>query len=148
MDLKRYTVHTIITTLLEQAALVAVVVWLLPMVGINIPVWGLVLMMISLGTYAFITYRLGRKTLCRRPIVSPDVGSRGRTTTLVSPTGYVRVNGELWRAWSGSAIGAGEEVTVAGMEQMTLLVNPVSRTGHGGRIDADNHTRRIPASEF
>ena len=135
MKYKRYTAHTIITTLLEETALVAVVLWLLPRFGINIPLWGLILMMVALGTYAWVAYRLGRKALDKKPISSPDVGSRGRTTTPISPTGYVRVNGELWRASSSSNIGAGEEIAVAGREGMTLLVSPVEKAGHERKID-------------
>jgi membrane protein implicated in regulation of membrane protease activity len=141
MKYKRYTAHTIITTLLEETALVAVVLWLLPKAGINIPLWGLILMMVALGTYAWVAYRLGRKALDKKPISSPDVGSRGRTTTPISPIGYVRVNGELWRASSSSNIDAGEEIAVAGREGMTLLVSPVEKAGHERKIDTllDRH---------
>lgn len=125
MDLKAYTAHTIVTTLLEGVALVLVVLWLLPMFGVNIPLWGLILATTALGTYSFVNYRISRRALARRPIVSPDVGSRGRATTLISPTGYVRVNGELWPASSQSTVGPGEEIAVAGMEQMRLLISPV-----------------------
>jgi membrane-bound serine protease (ClpP class) len=141
MKYKRYTAHIVITTLLEEAALVAVVLWLLPEFGINVPLWGLILMMIALGVYDYITYRLGRKALDRKPIFSPDVGSRGRTTTPISPTGYVRVNGELWRASASSTIGAGEEIAVAGMEGMTLLISPVKKAEHECKVDTvlDKH---------
>ena len=130
MKYKGYTVHTIITTLLAEVALATVVLWLLPMFGINIPLWGLVLMMAALGAYAWVNYRFGRKALSKKPIISPDVGSRGRTTTPISPTGYVRVNGELWRALSSSTINADEEIVVVGMKEMTLLVNPVEKADH------------------
>jgi len=130
MKYKGYTVHTIITTLLEEAALATVVLWLLPMFGINIPLWGLILMMAALGAYAWVNYRFGRKALGKKPIISPDVGSRGRTTTPISPTGYVRVNGELWRALSSSTINAGEEIVVVGMKEMTLLVSSVEKANH------------------
>ena len=113
----------------------SVVLWLLPRAGINIPLWGLILMMVALGTYASVSYRLGRRTLDKKPIFSPDVGSRGRTTTPISPTGYVRVNGELWRASSSSPIAAGEEIAVAGREGMTLLVSPVEKAGHERKAD-------------
>jgi len=136
MKYRRYTVLTITTTLLEEAALVAVVLWLLPRVAINIPIWGLIIMMIALGVYNSITYRLSKKALVKKPMISPDIGSRGRTTTPISPTGYVRVNGELWRASSSSTIGVGEEIAVAGMEGMTLLVSP---------IEKDNRTRKADA---
>jgi len=131
---KRYIVLAITTSLLEEAALVAVVLWLLPRVAINIPLWGLILMMIALGVYNYVAYRLGKRALARKPMISLDIGSRGRTTTLISPKGYVRVNGELWQASSNSAIGVGEEIIVVGMEGMTLLINPVEKDD---RIRAD-----------
>jgi membrane protein implicated in regulation of membrane protease activity len=133
MKYRRYTVLAITTTLLEEAALVTVVLWLLPRVAINIPHWGLILMMIALGTYAWVAYRLGRKALNKKPLISLDIGSRGRTTTPISPRGYVRVNGELWQASSSSTIDAGEEITVVGIEGMTLLISP---------IEKDNRTRK------
>jgi membrane-bound serine protease (ClpP class) len=136
MKYKRYTAITITTSLLEEAALAAVVLWLLPKVAINIPLLGLVLMMIALGTYNYITYRLGKKALDKKPIISPDIGSRGRTTTPVSPKGYVRVNGELWQASSNSTIDSGEEIAVVGIEGMTLLISPVEK---------DNRTRKADA---
>ena len=131
---KRYTVLAITTSLLEEAALVAVVLWLLPRVAINIPLWGLILMMIALGVYDCMIYRLGRKALARKPMVSLDIGSRGRTTTLISPKGYVRVNGELWQASSSSTIDIGEEIVVMGIEGMTLVIDRVEKDD---RIRAD-----------
>ncbi|MFW6117961.1 MAG: NfeD family protein [Chloroflexota bacterium] len=136
MKYKRYTAITITTSLLEEAALVAVVLWLLPKVAINIPFWGLIVMMIALGLYNYVTYRLGKKALDKKPIISPEIGSRGRTTTPVSPKGYVRVNGELWQASSNSTIDSGEEIAVVGIEGMTLLISPVEK---------DNRTRKVDA---
>jgi len=136
MKYRRYTVLTITTTLLEEAALVAVVLWLLPRVAINIPLWGLIIMMIALGVYNSINYRLSKKALVKKAIISPDIGSRGRTTTPISPKGYVRVNGELWQASSSSTIDAGEEIAIVGIEGMTLLISP---------IEKDNHTRKADA---
>jgi membrane-bound serine protease (ClpP class) len=133
MKHRRYTALAITTSLLEEAALAAVVLWLLPRVGINIPLWSLMLMMTALGVYNYISYRLGKKALIKKPMVSPDIGSQGRTTTPVSPTGYVRVNGELWRASSTSTIDAGEEISVVGIKGMTLLISP---------IEKDNRTRK------
>ena len=130
MKHKVYTVHTITTTLLEEAALAAVVLWLLPMFGTNIPLWCLILMMAALGAYAWVNYRRGRKALDKKPMISPAVGSRGRTATPISPTGYVRVNGELWRALSSSTINAGEEIIVVGMREMILQVSSVEKDNH------------------
>jgi membrane-bound serine protease (ClpP class) len=135
MKHRRYTLLAITTSLLEQAALVAVVLWLLPRAAINIPIWGLILMMIALGIYNCINYRLGKRALTKKPIISPDIGSRGRATTPISPTGYVRVNGELWRASSNSDIDAGEEISVVGIEGMMLLVSPIEKDNRTGEVD-------------
>ena len=136
MKHRRFTALAITTSLLEEAALVAVVLWLLPRVAINIPLWGLIIMMIALGVYNYINYRLSKKALVKKPMISPDIGSRGRTTTPVSSKGYVRVNGELWQASSNSTIDSGEEIAVVGIEGMTLLISPVEK---------DNRTRKADA---
>lgn len=126
---RRYTVYAIITTLLKEVALIMVVLWLLPRFGINIPLWGLVLMMAGLGAYEYIAYRLGKKALDKEPIISPDIGSRGRATTPLTPRGYVRVSGELWKASSiSSAIAIGGEVVIVGGKGLTLLVTSSERT--------------------
>lgn len=135
MKHRRYTLLAITTSLLEQAALVAVVLWLLPRAAINIPIWGLILMMIALGTYNYINYRLGKKALTKKPIISLDIGSRGRAATPISPTGYVRINGELWRASSNSNIDAGEEISVVGIEGMMLLVSSIEKDNRTGEVD-------------
>jgi membrane protein implicated in regulation of membrane protease activity len=135
MKHRRYTLLAITTSLLEQAALVAVVLWLLPRAAINIPIWGLILTMIALGTYNYINYRLGKKALTKKPIISLDIGSRGRAATPISPTGYVRVNGELWRASSNSNIDAGEEISVVGIEGMMLLVSSIEKDNRTGEVD-------------
>jgi membrane-bound serine protease (ClpP class) len=135
MKYGRYTAYSIITTLLEEAVLVAAVLWLLPRFGINIPLWGLSLMVVALGVYAYITYQLGKKALEKEAMISPEVGRRGRATTPISPKGYVRVRGELWQASSSSFIDTGEEVTVMGMDGMTLLVSPIDNENHQSKAD-------------
>jgi len=92
-------------------------------------------MMIALGAYNYINYRLGKKALTKKPMISPDIGNRGRAATPISPTGYVRVNGELWRASSNSSIDAGEEISVVGVEGMMLLVSPVEKDHRTRQVD-------------
>jgi len=115
---------------------VAVVLWLLPRAAINIPLWGLIIMMIALGVYNSINYRLGKKALVKKPIISPDIGSRGQTTTPIFPKGYVRVNGELWQASSSSTIDVGEEIIIVGREGMMLLVSPIEKDDRTRKADA------------
>jgi len=130
MKTKHYTIYSLVTTLVQEAALVAAVLWLLPSFGINIPFWGLSLMVVALGTYAYITYRFAKKALRKKPIISPHIGSRGRTTTPISPKGYIRVRGELWQASSSTPIGVGEEVVVLDIDEMTLIVSPTGNNNH------------------
>ena len=138
MKTKKYTAYSIITSLLEEVALAVVVLWLLPRFGINIPLWGLILMMVALGAYDYITYRLGKKALDKKPMISPEamVGSKCKATTPLAPRGYVRFGSELWRASSSSIINAGEEVIVVGIKGMTLLVSPVDNDNHGSKAEA------------
>jgi membrane-bound serine protease (ClpP class) len=136
MRRSRYTILTVTTTLLEEAALGAVVVWLLPRIGVNIPIWGLAIMMVALAVYSSVNYRLNTRALARKPLSWPEIGSRGRATTPISRRGYVRVDGELWQASSSSTIDVGEEVTIVGREGMTLLVTPLEKSGHVDEDDA------------
>ena len=125
MKTHHYTIYSIVMSLLQEVALIAIVLWLLPEFNINIPLWGLILMIVALGTYGYVAYRIGKNALARKPIVSPDIGSRGQTVSTISPKGYVRVRGELWQASSSSTIDIGEEIIVVAIKEMTLLVNPV-----------------------
>jgi len=124
MNSTQFTVYSIGTTILEEAALFAAVRWLLPEFGIRIPVWALITMMAALAAYGGVTYHLNRKTLRRKPLVCPDIGSQGMASTAISPRGYVRIRGELWQAHSDSAIVAGQEVTVVRIQGLLLSVAP------------------------
>ncbi len=115
----------IVTTLIEEAALAAVVLWCLPHVGINLHVGVLIALMVALAAYAITTYRLGSRALMRKPVVGlPDmVGSRGRVVSDLAPEGVVRIKGELWDSKAdGRRINAGVWVTVVGQEGLKLIV--------------------------
>jgi membrane protein implicated in regulation of membrane protease activity len=128
MKVRTYTALAVVSSILEQAILVAVVLGLLPRLGIDIPLWALVFMMIALGAYGYLAFILGRKALQKRPMMSSEamVGRKCTVMTALAPRGYVKVGSELWQASSpGLVIQRGEEVVIVGMEEMTLLVAPV-----------------------
>lgn len=134
MRTREYTILTIVVSLLEGAAIVAIVFWLLPKWGINIPLWCLILVMIAFGVYEIITYRLGRRALFRKSMLSPQVGYRGKAATPLVPDGYVKINGELWRASSvGPHAEKGDEVVVREVNGLTLLVAPLSDKSGSGK---------------
>lgn len=67
-------------------------------------------------------YRVYRETL--RPPRPPLVGARGRAIERLAPRGYVRIEGELWRAETdGPVIDAGTEVIVREAHGLTLRVD-------------------------
>jgi len=125
MKSRQYTVLTIFVSLLEGAAIATIVLWLLPQWGVKIPVWGLILMLIAFGVYEIIAYRLGRRALFRKSMLSPQVGYWGKAATPLAPSGYVKLEGELWRAVSnGPNINQGDKIVVVGVKGLTLFVAP------------------------
>jgi membrane protein implicated in regulation of membrane protease activity len=86
------------------------------------PLW-----ILPLGLALFVAkdvamYRIYRDTLRPPPGL---VGARGRAVERLAPRGYVRVEGELWRAeTTGAAIDAGAEVIVREAHGLTLRVDP------------------------
>jgi membrane-bound ClpP family serine protease len=53
------------------------------------------------------------------------IGARGLAMSPLSPTGYIRVQGELWRAEAmgkGPPIGKGRRVVVRGISELKLIV--------------------------
>lgn len=138
MKRKGYTIYNIVTALLGEAALVMVVLLLLPRWGINIPIWGLILLMVALGVYEVITYRMGKRALDRKMVVSLEamIGCCGTTTTPLAPDGYVQIKGELWQALStGPNINEGEEVVIVEIKRLTLFVTPLPTSSR----EADEH---------
>ena len=128
MRRREYTTLTIVISVLEAVAVVAIVLWLLPQWGIKIPVWGLILIMLAFGIYQGVTYRLGRRALCRKPVVSLEamVGRYGEATTPLTPDGYVQLDGELWRGLStGPNIHEGDKIVVVEVKGLTLFVDPL-----------------------
>ena len=121
----------VISTLVEEAALVAIVLLVLPQFGIRIPLAGLIALMVALGVFAVITYRLGSRALRRGKVVGlPDmIGTQGKVVKPLDPEGLVRVRGELWVATSAEdEMQTGTLVTVVGQERLKLIVRESNPT--------------------
>ena len=115
----------IISTLLEEAALVVIVLFGLPRLGIQLPIPALIGLMVAWGAYSIITYRMGSRALRRKPLISlPEMtGSRGKVVSALAPEGLVRIRGELWVARAGGGeMNPGDEVIVLGQDGLKLLV--------------------------
>jgi len=115
----------IVSTLLEEAALVAIFLVGLPQLGIELPLWVLIAVMVAWAALAAILYRMGSRALRRQPVVglSAMVGSKGRVVSPLEPEGIIIIGGELWRAKSaGHKIDVGDEVIVKGQDGIKLIV--------------------------
>ena len=115
----------IVTTMLEEAALAAIILWGLPRLGINLNLGVLIALMAALAAFAVTTYLMGSRALKRKPVVglTDMVGARGRVVSALVPEGTVRIKGELWEARAGGRkIKAGTDVVVVGQEGLKLIV--------------------------
>jgi membrane protein implicated in regulation of membrane protease activity len=126
-----YTVQAILGWMLEEAILVAVVMWLLPLFNVNIPLWVLGILMAALAVYSSVMYRVGAPTFLMKPKVAAEtiIGNDGKVTRRLAPEGYVKVQGVLWKATClESELEVGDDVVVVGIKGLRLIVCPKERT--------------------
>ena len=119
----------IISTLLEEAAIVVIVLRGLPRIDIHIPLPGLIALMVLWLAWSVIIYRMGSVALRRKPIISlPDmVGSKGKVVSPLVPEGLVRIKGELWIAKSASGeMELDKKVIVVEQDGLKLVVRESS----------------------
>ena len=118
-------IFAIVSTILEEAALVVIVLWGLPQLDIEIPLAGLIALMAVWGAYSVIAYRIGSRALRKKATVGLPtmVGTKGKVVSPLAPKGVVRIKGELWEATSsGESIDVGEEIIVVGQDGLSLTV--------------------------
>ncbi len=137
---RAYTLYSLVRLLFDESVLAAVMLWLLPGFGINMPLWLLILFMVAWAVYSCLTSRLVAKVISKVAAVGPEVliGIKCTTTTPLYPDGYVRVGTELWRARSVSGnIDVEAEVVIVGIKRLTLLVKTSTDTS----FDEGRHIR-------
>ena len=131
-------IMAIFSTLLEETAIVVIVLWGLPQVGIQIPLWGLIALMVVWGAYSVFTYQLGSRALRKKQTIGlPDMtGSKGEVVSPLAPEGLVRIKGELWIAKSASGeMKSGVGVMVVSQESLKLVVRESSTTNDLEQIE-------------
>jgi membrane protein implicated in regulation of membrane protease activity len=123
-----YTLQAVLSWILEEALLAAVVLWLLPhYFNIHIPLWGLAILMLASAAFSGSLYSAGRRTFSLRARVAADdlIGSEGVVTKQLSPQGYIKVQGVLWKAIClESNLEVGYRVEVTGIMGLKLVVKP------------------------
>ncbi len=120
-----HTYYSIISTVVEEAAIAALILWILPIFGIVLPPWALWSALVVFAIYSYIMYRIGHPTISYKKVNAPEsiVGSTGVVEKALTPDGFVRVRGELWKARSDDGnVAKGQEVTVSGIDGLRLTV--------------------------
>ena len=131
-------VLAIVSTSLEEVAIWVVWRWGLPQLGVNIPFYILIVVMVgwlvwSAGFFVFVTKTLRRQKIIGLPTM---VGSKGKVTNTLTPEGMVTIRSELWQAESVEGdMYKGEEVMVVGEDGLKLVVRRygVERPGEDRR---------------
>ena len=127
----------IISTILEEIAIVVIWRWGLPQMDIYLSDFVLIMVMIgwlaySVFTFWFVTRSLRRKLVVGLPTM---VGSKGKAVSPLTPVGQVRIKGETWGAESiDRNIDTGEQIVVVGEDGLKLMVQGTGNTKfHGNR---------------
>jgi membrane protein implicated in regulation of membrane protease activity len=125
MKLIAKTVIVLLVTLIDEAVVVLVLLWVLPHLGIKLPFGLKVGILVALAAWAALTYRPIKRVL-EKEVPSPAgamVGMRGTALTQLAPNGQVRIQGEVWQAVSSNGVVApGEEISVLRIEGLRLTV--------------------------
>ena len=118
-------IYRIISSMVEEAILIAVVLWGLPLIDINLSLWVLIPATIVLQSWNVFSYRKTIQALRAQPVVglADMVGSQGITISTLSPDGMVKIRGELWKASATDGnIATGQKVTVVEQNGLSLIV--------------------------
>ena len=118
-------IFAIVSTILEEVAIVVIIVWGLPRMNINVPLWTLPILMLLWVAWSVYVFRKGTRALKREQIMGQPhmIGTRGKVVSELTPDGLVRIRGELWVAKTVEGnLEAGRDIKVVGQERLKLLV--------------------------
>ena len=115
----------IITNLLDEALIVAFIIFGLPRLGVHIPLWGIILICIGFLAYAVLFYQIGNTILKKKPLpgFTDMTGIEGKAVDKLAPKGLVKIESELWQATTeNGTIEAGTRIIVIKQEGLKLVV--------------------------
>ena len=118
----------IVSTSVEEVAIVAIWRWLLPEFGIELSLSVLIGVMAAWAAFSVSLFVFTTRTLKRQIVVGLPtmIGSKGKVASPLAPEGLVRIKGELWGATSGEGnVGTGEEIEVVEEDGLKLVVRRI-----------------------
>jgi len=141
---RAYALYILISTIIQEAILIVGLLLILPYFGVNVPIWVVVMVSLGWAVWSYIGYTLGANVLARKPVsgIEAMVGAMCRTTTPLSPRGYVRAGSELWKAYSSRAhVDADVDVMIVEVKGLIVHVAPLTDTGNGPVASIPNTSR-------
>lgn len=115
----------ILVVLLDEIILAAIILFVLWRLGIHLPLWVVIALVVALGVVFLIWYKFIAPVLKKEQVTGGEgmIGIEGEVVTPLTPEGVIKVRGELWKAYSTETnIGTDEEVVVVGIEGLKLIV--------------------------
>jgi len=115
----------VVVLLLDEAAAVALVFFVLWLLGVEIPLPVTIVVALLLGIVVFITHKAIIPAFHKKQVTGAEglIGLEGEVIQPLTLLGVVSVNGEYWKAKSvGGNIVVGEEVEILALERLTLKV--------------------------
>ena len=120
-----HTIYSLISTIIEEIGIAALLLWILPMFGVQAPPWIVAAVLACFAVYSYIMYRVGHPTVLYGGVTGLDsmAGSAGAVETVQQQEIYVRVQGELWKAsCPDGELKVGDEVIVTAIDGLSLTV--------------------------
>ena len=129
--IKRITVDWLKLTvmLLDEAAILTVVLLILHYVGVRIPVGAMVGLSIGLIIVVFLLHLAIIPVFHKKPVTGVEsmIGMKCKVVEPLAPSGMVSLKGEYWRAESvKDEIAAGEQVEIVESDGLMLKVKHLS----------------------
>ena len=124
--MKAILIIAIVSTIVEEIAILVVVLLGLPQLGVYVPLPALVTIMVVWGVVSVITFRIGTRILLKKPVAGlPDmIGSTGKVVRAIGREGQIKIKNEIWDARSlDDTLKVGEEVGVVDQDGLKLIVN-------------------------
>jgi len=117
-------IFTIVVSLADEAIILAIIILVLSQLGIEMPVWSIIILALIFLMITLVVYRALRKT----PQLGFEnmIGQSGLVVNPIAPKGTVRIRGELWQAVTNSKkIETGAEIIV--LEQTGLKLTVIKK---------------------
>ena len=133
-------VLAIVSTFLEEVALVVIWRWGLPQLGIHLPLSVLIGVMVAWAVFSIVNFLFVTQVLKKQIMVGLPtmVGSRGKVASPLAPAGLVSIKSELWGAESVEGdMDTGEEIMVVGQDGLKLVV----RRGSTEQLEGNDKPR-------